>query len=443
MILLAGAIALATVAAGAPAPPSPTDEAAVGDESTQELFERARAKFSKRDLVGAEDLYKQVLVRDSNHVKAMLELASVYEASGKLDYAKALLTRASALVPQDEHIAERLRKVDEKLLRSLAADIERLMKDGQYELALPKISMLMGMSPDDAELHFMKAQCHLELGRREAAIDEIDKALKLRDDPRYRKFRDEARAPTADGELGSLVVAAEREMESDSPEARTRAMELVRRVLKLDPDNSWAENALASLTREGGLGDDAKQHLKNVGHRLRNLAASSWGATVQISTILNEHVEVLVILLVALLVLVSPLTSMLVRGITPHHSLAGQLSHYSIHELLSFVNAHQQTGMLKIKSSRVKGKIYMDKGEIYHATCRRMEGHNALQHLFEQADDGYFIFFESTATTAVTIDSPLSLILMDFPERHGVTTAKTILQRRSKMTSLLDSRSDS
>ena len=59
------------------------------DASTDELLESAREMFIADNYRLAEMLYKTVLVRDPNHLDAMLELSVVYEKMGKLQHAVA------------------------------------------------------------------------------------------------------------------------------------------------------------------------------------------------------------------------------------------------------------------------------------------------------------------------------------------------------------------
>ena len=68
-------------------------------------------------------------------------------------------------------------------------------------------------------------------------------------------------------------------------------------------------------------------------------------------------------------------------------------------------------------------------------------GRDALQYLLNNTQEGYFVFVESASSNQKTIDTPLSLILMELPERDERVAKNTIKKRRSKMKSLLGSKS--
>ena len=165
-------------------------------------------------------------------------------------------------------------------------------------------------------------------------------------------------------------------------------------------------------------------------------------AIVDVLSVLNDHIEILLYVLLALLVLFSPFTQMVIRGFSPRQSLTGQLSQFSIHEVLTLVNTHHRTGVLSIKTGSVRGQVYFSRGEIYHCKTKHQKGREGLQQLLTNAKDGFFVFKDKARTSDQTIDTPLSLILMELPERKGAITSQAILKKQqTKMKRMLETSS--
>ncbi|MEJ2722070.1 MAG: DUF4388 domain-containing protein, partial [bacterium] len=132
----------------------------------------------------------------------------------------------------------------------------------------------------------------------------------------------------------------------------------------------------------------------------------------------------------------------------PRQSLSGRLNQFNIQEILTMIQTQNRTGILKISASGATGRVFFNSGEVYHCTCRGEEGRKALQHLIDAARDGYFVFTNSRRSYPVSIDVPLSLILMDLPARHGGGATKGLpkspdtspKKRQSRMKELLNNK---
>ena len=161
-------------------PPAQPDSIVVQSDPgtpTRELFEHARSFSAENDYASAAMVYKSILIREPENVTAMLELAEIYQQTDKLQYAMGLLTRASLVKPYDAAIIDLLREVVTKLTGRLQDEVDSLLAKGAYELALPKLASLLTTEPENAELYFHKANCHLQVGRPDVAMVEIDRAL--------------------------------------------------------------------------------------------------------------------------------------------------------------------------------------------------------------------------------------------------------------------------
>ncbi|UCG52505.1 MAG: DUF4388 domain-containing protein [Candidatus Latescibacterota bacterium] len=391
-----------------------------------ELLTSAREMFLADNYVLAEMLYKSVLIRESNHLSAMLELAVVYEAMGKLQYAKGLLTRASILKPYDQEIIDRNNEIARKLSKTLEAEVDSLLAIHAYRSALPKLSVLLTTQPENADLHFKKAQSHLKLKDPQGALDEIDRALRLRRDQQFFDLRTRALALKRDREINTLAQEVRRLTATGHDEDKERALRLVSQILELDPDHEWATRHFLILTagdKTTGRLEAKQSRWTRIGASLGNVARVVAGKTTPVFQVMNRHLDVLLYALIVIVIFASPLTFMIVRGFTPRQSLSGRLNQFNIQEILTVIHTQNRTGVLKISSKSAKGRIFFSSGEVYHCTSGSLDGRTALRHLIDTATDGYFVFTKSPRSFRRTIDAPLSLILMDLPERSESNVA--------------------
>ena len=425
-------------------------EAPTFDEnaSTKELLESAREMFLAKNYSVAEMLYKSVLVREPKNVSAMLELSVVYEVTGKLDHAQALLTRAATVNPNNREIIDRTGEIAGKMSSSLEAEIQTLLADGKYDLVIPKLSVLLTAQPKNAELHYLKADCHLKLGRPEAAIVEIDRALHLTRDERFYTLREQAQTVIQERKVNALVRRAKLELESTGEATKDGAFRIIGQILDIDPDNSWAKRTFVALggdklTTDKTLWNDEWPGMTWEG--IKKAAGQIGPRSAMLLRALNERAEILISIVMLLLILNSPLTFMLIKGFSPRHPLSGQLQQFSMQEILSLLHNHEHTGVLKIRTQGPRARVYFNTGEIYHCQAGKLGGRDALHEILKNEKEGFFVFEEGTLSRSRTVDVPLSLILMDLPGRkHAYTTQDTLRRQRatqghqSRMKQLLD-----
>lgn len=413
------------------------------DATTDDLLHSAREMFIARRYDLAEMLYKAILVREPNHLSAMLELAITYEATGQLQYARGLLTRAMVLRPRDPDIIERNTEIVQKLARSLRSEIDSLLAVGAYEPAIPKLAILLTTQPENADLYYKKADCHLRLGNPESAVADIDRALSISRDQRYFDFKASAVAALSQKDIDALQLEARRAIREVPTKGNDNALRVLGRLLELDPENAWAKQQFLALT--DNLTDDSDKwggpnRASAWWHRTRQRLAQAGDSTLPIVEAFRDHVDVLLAILFALAIVNSPFSRAVAGRFSPRQSLSGRLDHFNVQELLTLLNTHRQTGVLVLGTPYGHGKVFFGDGEIYHCKSGRELGREALQGLLNRATEGSFLFREGAATKDRTIDAPLSLILLGLPGRVDAITSQSILKKQkqqSRMKSLL------
>jgi len=299
-------------------------------------------------------------------------------------------------------------------------------------------------------LYFEKARCHLKLGNPESALSEIEKAVKLQKDDRFYALRIEALTLKNNKEIGALAREVKRLMAAHRPEDRDRALALISRILARDPEHGWAKRQFVALTGgrdDGGRPGSTKSRWTGIRTVIASEARRAVGIAASVGDVLNRHLDILLFVLVALIIFSSPLTFMIIRGFTPRQSLSGRLSQFNIHEVLSMIHSQNRTGLLRIHAGSLKGRLYFGDGEIYHCTGGGLEGRDAVRHLIENAKNGHFVFTRSTGTSRKTVDAPISLILMDLPERRQSietdppkTDGSVHPRKKSRMKALLENK---
>lgn len=431
--------------------PAPRENGALECDSTAsqlDLIESAREMFVAGNYPLAEMLYQCVLSRDPNDVTAILELSVVYESAGDLQHASALASRAAVLRPFDQEIIDKKRELSIKLAEKLESEANALIGRGAHEAALPKLSALLRERPGDAELHYKKALCYLKLGDAVGALLEIDKAAAIRMDIRYSVLRSKAVELGKTQDVGALVREAEALCESDRAEDRERTLALLSQILARDPGHAWARAQFMLLSngeRTVAPGNTRPQPAERTAIVTRAQSAGRTAAAffTGILETIERRIVALVLALVVLVVLGSPLTSMIVRGFEPRQRLSGRLTDFNIQEILSLVHSQGISGVLRVYGGKEKARVYLSEGEIRHCVSGKTTGRDAIRKLLTQANGGYFVLTALPKSFKRTMDVPFSLVLMDIGDRSFFGPRDTEAQtpcspKRSKMKSLLE-----
>jgi tetratricopeptide (TPR) repeat protein len=413
--------------------------------STEQLMSLAKEAHDAGRWEEAEQHYQDVLVRQSSNIEAMLELADIYKHMHKLEYARGLLLRAATLAPNNDKILRETLLITGSLSRSLHRTIDSLVAAGGYDLAVPKLSLLQTLEPENPHLYYLKALCHFESDHPEIALIEVDKAIRLRNDESFHVLREQIQEKLRREKIQALTIKAKRALKTDEEEAREKVLPMLGKILELDPSNEWARRKFTELkgggTAPAGTTAGDKGNLLEAGTgKLKGLFASAFGLVRAASQFLYRRLDILLGILAFLLLLHSPLTQAILRGLPPRFLISGDLSIIGINEILSMLNSHSRSGILIVRSKAIKGEIYFEDGEVYHCKAGGIKGKEALKKIMKNAKQGYFHFRRTRSSMERTIETPLSLIMMDLPDRKPAGEIKPRTRRKkSKITELLDS----
>ncbi len=391
-----------------------------------ELFDKAREAFGLDEHRLAETFYQEILIREPSNVRAMLELANVYERSGKLEYARGLLNRSARIEPGNETIKQKLDSVERVLQIVLTEEVEALVDGKHYELAIPKLSLQISIQPDNAELLYKKAYCSSELGRFDAALADLSKAIQIDPQQKYYVLRGDVLKSLKAKESRDLITQAKRLVSSGSAADLTKASRILGEVLQVDPDNEWVK---AELTRLGR--DSEVENTDNVEHdgELSEVGAGPGFVTAtrrKAAALFGRHLGAVLLFLTILLLFRSPLTLLVVKSFFPHAVLSGSFSKFSFSEILLMLNTEFHTGVLRVKGDSRRGKIYFENGEPCHCCVGKLDGIDALVHLLNNTASGHFNFSDGSMPLKRTINIPLSIILMEHKKdpREKISTSR-------------------
>jgi tetratricopeptide (TPR) repeat protein len=408
-----------------------------------ELFEKARQAFGMNKFDLAQEFYQEILIRDRANVQAMLELSNVYERGGKLEYARGLLLRSAKLAPENSDIANRLASVEHMLTIVLSAEIDSLLSEQEYELAVPKLSVHLSIEPDNPELLFKRALCYSHLGRPDAALSSVDRAIQIDPKEKYYKLRSSLLEDLKNMETKEKVAEAKSLIQSGEAEERERAMELLGEILQINPDHSWARAEFVRLSSTGETEADS------TGSLAESVTAVVTRAGQRASELLQNHLSALLVLVAVLLVFRSPLTKLVTKWLHPKAFLSGKFPKFTLTEILVMLNSESHTGVLHVRGEACRGKIYIDHGEPCHCVVGKLQGVNALHHLLSSTSNGSFEFADGSSPLNRTIDTPLSIVLVDHKRggpvrsaRHRARAEARAKKPKSRMKELLESKSD-
>jgi tetratricopeptide (TPR) repeat protein len=458
-LLLCGALCLflasvffAPVHSQVDAPAAESTAPDLSNLTTEELLSAARTAVENGYFTGAEALYQALLVRDRQNVEAILELATVYERTGKFEYARGLLQRAAVLRPNDKNIMARNLEIGATLSAALHEQIDSLIARQQYSLALPKLSMLLTVEPENPMLHYQKALCHLKLQNPQMALQIIDEALRIQKDESFYKLRAEAVDAQKKATVIEYVKRAIDLMKTGTVADNQEALQLVGKILQLDPEHEWAKQAFIRLTGEGvsqpaevarnidGETSAEPEDTVTASNRFKNAGAD----LLHFLGLVKDRLAGVLLVLASIAALLAILLLVKRWIFTPDPPLTGKLSHFNLRDVLTLLNMTARTGLLKVQAKTIAGEIHFDNGEARHCKVGRQEGIQALDSLLSGAREGHFTFIDTPSSFKKTIETPLSLVLMGGYSRKSSDSnsksSRAAKKPRSRMKELLDSR---
>ena len=258
------------------------------------MMRQAELEMGAGDPGAARDLYQQVIRQDAENAEAHANLGVAYEQLGRGDLAEAMFRKAIALRPDYadarlnlglkqaargefevalENISEAVRLSPDHVAarQGLAMVLTRLNRPNE---AVPHFEAVLLRTPDSAQAHLNLGIALAEGGRPEEALASFREARRLAPEssrPHYNLGRalndlgriDEARdALEASVELDDgfapaiqLLGLIERNARKDQ-----RAIELLARAARLDPQNPLAHYDLGLAIAQGGDPDGAVPH---------------------------------------------------------------------------------------------------------------------------------------------------------------------------------------
>jgi tetratricopeptide (TPR) repeat protein len=405
----------------------------------EELMDMARAAVSMSQYPLAEVYYQELLLRDPENVDAMCELAALYRRTGKLEYARGLLIRAGNLVPGRTDIPEKQRQVEQELRASLAREVYALIAKSKFEKALPKLSLLLTIDPDNARLYAAKARCLAALGETDAAISSIDYALAKDPKQEYHRLRDAIQAQDEKRKIKELESSAQRLLESNEW-MREEAAEVLQAILAKDPTNQWARDQFSALSEEPEPTPPPPP--APVSHQLLDAVREVLPGVVRW---LGRHVAAILVVLAVVIVFRSPLSRALAKRVHDASPLSGDLATINVAEALRLVNASALTGVLVFRTPEGTARVYFESGDPVHCEAFGQDGADALTYLVKSIEEGTFEMKYTKIKGTRSIDQPLDLILAGPPteQERGAAAQRNRARReagrkKSRMAEVLE-----
>lgn len=399
-----------------------------------ELLEMGRAAVTLEQFGLAEIYYREILLRNPTDVVAMWELAAMYRRTGRLEYARGLLTRAGALQPDRNDINEARREVERDLFAQVSIEVGHLMAARQYESALPRIAVMLSIDRENAPALADKARCLLALGQNDAALSNIQ--LAILKDPRneFHTLRDEITRAVEQHRITELEASARRLLRSGDS-ARGEASDALQAILAQDPSNAWAREQFRALS-EGAAPPPLPSEPpapQQVIEAMRDVAPGFAAA-------LGKHLPLILAFLAALLLIRSPLTRALASHLRRPSLFSGNLSRIDVADVLRVAHGAGLTGVIVLKTPEGAAKVFFENGEPVHCTGFGLSGMEALAWIVREVHEGSFAYRHLRRMPETTIDQPLAVVLADGVASPGGTPERKP-RKKSRMTELLETKS--
>jgi tetratricopeptide (TPR) repeat protein len=402
-----------------------------------ELLEMGRAAVELEHYPLAEIYFQESLIRDPGDVDAMCELASLYKRTNRLEYARGLLLRAGALSPMRPGIATMRAEVDSVLFAGLSQSVDSLMSENRYDEALPRISTLLSIDPTSTAALVSKARCLSALGQTDAALSNIDLAIARDPDEQLHKLRAEIAARVEEDRITDMEASAKRLIESGDW-VMAEATDVLQAILAQDPSNEWAREQFRRLADTQAV----KSHVDRVpAPPTTAISRTVHSVMPEVTGFLDRYLAAILAFLVAWALFRSPLPNALARRLHEPSTLSGDVAHIDIAAVLRTANDMRMTGVLTVKSTHGRARVYLDHGDPVHCEALGKKGLEALIELLREVEQGTFDLVPGRRKKLDrTIEESFQVILTQAnPETAaalGVAAARK--PRKSKMSELLE-----
>ncbi len=402
-----------------------------------ELLEMGRAAVTLEQWGLAEIYYREILLRNPADVGAMWELAAMYRHTGRLEYARGLLTRAGALQPGRDDFNEARREVERDLFAVISVEVDSLMARERYESALPRIAILLSIDGENAPALAQKARCLHAVGQNDAALSNIQLAITKDPKDEFYRLRDDIARSMEQHRIAELEESARRLLQSGDW-VRDEAADVLQALLAQDPSNEWAREQFRILS-EGGT---PAPPLPSDPPPPRQLVEAVRDVAPHFAVVLNRHLPLILGFLALLLLLRSPLPRAFAAWVRRPTVLSGDLSRIGVADVLRLVHGAALTGMVRFDTSRGVVKVFVSGGEPVHCTAFGLEGVDALERALCDVHDGRFHFRRATPMPATTIEYPLAVFLAEGVAAPGSQPEQRKPRKKSRMSELLENNFD-
>ncbi len=403
----------------------------------EELLDMGRSAVGFSHFPLAEVYFQEALLRDPDDIDAMCELAHLYKRTGRLEYARGLLTRASTLVPARLDIVANLRIVEQELRGELEREIRTLLAAGRFEEALPRLAVLLSITPDNVDVLADKARCLARIGQMDAALSTIDLALSKAPREDLYALRAEFSTKIEHDRIASMESSARRLIESGNW-VRGEASDVLQAILAQDPSNEWAREQFRALSAPGAGAAAPKSEgpawPEQFTGAIRDVAPG-------VAAFFDRHLTAILVLIGVVIVFASPLARAFARRVRPPSLYAGDLGRIVVADALRLASSSGLTGVLVFHTPEGRAKVFLEDGEPVHCDGFGYTGVEAFAWLVEHIEEGSFELRPMRGSVERTIEQPLTLLLAGGPTTAA--DAEAVQRRRkSRMSELLETHTD-
>ncbi|UCF04321.1 MAG: DUF4388 domain-containing protein [bacterium] len=399
----------------------------------ENLFVEAQRSLTRGDDVKAEQLLMKALQEDDSFTSAIWQLAQIYEKRGKLEHARGLILRGLQQEPQASWARDKLAQLERMLTNKLLSEAEAYMSNGEYDRAIPKLSLYLGIKPYDPIPLIQIARCHLALDNLETSKEYLVQAIE-RDpsNPTVIALLDEVEARIDKGSLNTLIKEAKAILARYSPEMEESARQALGRILDTDPSNKWAREQLKELDLLAEKTDSKPGGEESRDSGMQTIRNLEGPASRVLRFLIDNIIAIVIGIFAAFLVL-----NMKKRSTTKTYPLQGSMSLIPILDIVSLINSNLKTGRLVVSTKEAKGEIFFEKGEIIHARWKSCDGKRAFYELMNMKAGKYF-FYNHLPNIKHTISEPLSLLLLSMrPAEEPVTVEPAGSEEDEKLFTML------
>ncbi len=398
--------------------------AAYGAESgrieAEKVFVEAQKALARGDDATAEEHLMKSLQLDPTFTSAIWQLSQIYEKRGKLEYARELILRGLQLDPGASWARDKLAQVEKLLINRLKTESKAFMDSGEYDKALPKLSLYLGIRPHDPEPLFLLGRCHLAIGNLETSKEYLVQAIQR--DPTNSEsaaLLDEVDERIARSAVENAISAAERILADYSADDREKAENALHEVLRIDPGNKWATAKLeeiAVLAEKRETDTEDPRVIEKGMEKIKSIDLSPAGRFP--SQAKDRIIIALVIVIIVLLAL-----NLKKQPRKKSYPLQGSLNLIPILDIVSLIHSNLKTGRLVITAGKFSGEIFFEKGEIIQARYRSHDGRTAF-HKMMGIGTGKFVYYNHLPKVKHTISEPLSLLLLSMKSADEEASSK-------------------